>query len=197
MRRERAEDEGKLAALREGEGEQERLPIFEAEGAAEREEDDKFKQQDGGDEAGDRARFAADEGEVDARAHGDKKEAQEQALERLEIGLELRAVFTFREDHAGEESPERGRETHALHEQGDADHEQEGGGGEHLAQARRRDVTQERPEQETPRDDHRRDRREHDQAARPGRQARLTSGRAGRRPRAAKSRAAEGARGSG
>ena len=53
-------------------------------------------------------KIAAQEGEIDPRTDGDEEEAQEQALERLHIGLEL--VFEFRacQDNAGDKGPKRG-----------------------------------------------------------------------------------------
>ena len=38
-----------------------------------------------------------------------KKRPEEQAFERLDVRLELHAIFTLGQDHAGDESPECGR----------------------------------------------------------------------------------------
>ena len=58
---------------------------------------------------------------------------------------------------------ERGREPDLLHEQRDADDEQQRGRREHLAQAGRRDVAQDRRQQKPAASDDGRDRRQHEQ----------------------------------
>ena len=82
--------------------------------------------------------LAADQPEVDLRADRDEEQAEQQPLERLDVGLELVAVLAVGEHHAGEERAERGRQPDLLHEQRDADHDQQRGGGERLAQPGRR-----------------------------------------------------------
>ena len=52
-------------------------------------------------------RARADQAEVDLRADRDEEQAEQQALERLDVGLELVAVLAVGEHHAGEERAER------------------------------------------------------------------------------------------
>ena len=66
-------------------------------------------------------------------ADGDEEQAEQQALERLDVGLELVAVLGVGEQHAGEEGAERHRQPGALHQQRGADHEQQRRRREHLA----------------------------------------------------------------
>ena len=137
------EHEGELAALGEREGEEVAVVGGEAEGVAEGEQDEEFDREQAGDEGEHRHGVGGDESEVDARADRDEEEAQEEALEGFEVGFELVAVFAVGEDHAREERAQRGGQADELHQQGDADDEAEGGGGEHLPQFRARDVAEE------------------------------------------------------
>jgi hypothetical protein len=41
--------------------------------------------------------------EVDAHAHGDEEQAQQQALEGLDVGFQLAPVLAFGQQHAGQE----------------------------------------------------------------------------------------------
>ena len=70
--------------------------------------------------------------EVDAHAHGDEEQAQQQALEGLDVGFQLAPVFAFRQQHAGQEGAQRHRQAHELHQRGDRHHQQQRGGGEDL-----------------------------------------------------------------
>ena len=89
------------------------------------------------------------------RAHADRheEEAQQQALERLDVGFELVPELGVGEQHAREERAERHRQADRFHDQRRADHDQQRGGGEHLAAAVARDELERRPRDEAAADD--------------------------------------------
>ena len=68
--------------------------------------------------------------EVRGHADGHEEQAQQQALERLDVGLELVPVLAVGEQHAAEEGAEGGGEVEALGHQGSADHQRKREGGE-------------------------------------------------------------------
>ena len=59
-------------------------------------------------------RLAREQAEVDRHADRDEEEAHQQALERLDVGLERVAILGAREQHAGEERAERHRHAGEL-----------------------------------------------------------------------------------
>ena len=79
------------------------------------------------------------------------------------------AEFRAREEHAREEGAERHRQAGSRHQLGDADDEEEGEGGEELAQVRARDEAKRRCGEVAPDDDHARDRGRGDPEAHPQR----------------------------
>ena len=160
LRRERAEDERELAALREREGEEKALAGFQPKCPRQSQKDRELQRQQTEHKQRDRARLPHDEREIDARAHRDKKETEQQTFEGLDIGFELVPILAIRENDAREEGAERRGKADLLHQERDPDHEQKCGGGKHLAQMRGGDVTQEWPEQKTSRKNHARDRGE-------------------------------------
>ncbi len=100
------------------------------------------------DQAEDQQRLFEQQAEIHAHAHGDEKQAQQQALERLDRGLDFVAVLRIGQQHAGEEGAERHGQARALEAPGDAQHQQQREGGEDLALARARDVAEHRPREE-------------------------------------------------
>ena len=86
-----------------------------------------------------------------------KNSAEQQAAERLDVGLELVAVVRFREQHAGEKRAERHRHADDVHQQRGAEHDQQRGGGHHLARAGPGEQAEERIEQVAPGEHQRRD----------------------------------------
>ncbi len=85
--------------------------------------------------------------EVDPRAHRHKEQAEQQAFERLYVCLQLMAIFAVGQHHPGEEGAESGRKPHRLHQHGDGDHQQQGGGDEDLPHMGLGDGTKHRPHQ--------------------------------------------------
>ena len=84
------------------------------------------------------------QGQIQPRPDGDEEETQEQAAERLDVGLELAAELAFRQHHACQEGAERRGEPDQLHQGRDRDHQQQGRGGEDFPQARGGDEAEER-----------------------------------------------------
>ena len=70
-----------------------------------------------------------------------KNKPEQQALERLDVGLEFVAELGIGEQHAGEKRAERHRQADFLHDQRGADHQQQRRRGEHFAAAVARDRT--------------------------------------------------------
>jgi len=57
---------------------------------------------------GDRTRLAEHARQVDAHAHGHEEQAQQQALEGLDLGLEFVPEFRVGQQHAGQERAQAG-----------------------------------------------------------------------------------------
>ena len=148
-RGEREHDERELAALREDRGERDRLRVVVARDAAR----DRI-QQHGLDDAAaptqqhaDELRLAHDHLDVERHADADEEQPEQQALERLDLRLDLVAVFRVGEQHAGEERAERHRDAGELHQPRGADHDQQRRRGEHLGRARARGRAEHRAQQ--------------------------------------------------
>ena len=76
-------------------------------------------------DGGDHERPVQHDREVDRHADGDEEEAEQQALERFDVGLEFAPVFALGKQHAGEEGTERHRQADRLHQRGRRDHQQQ------------------------------------------------------------------------
>ena len=61
-----------------------------------------------------------------------KKKPEQQALERLDVGLQFVAVLDLRQQHAGHEGAERHRQPGGVGQRRGADDGQQRQGGEHL-----------------------------------------------------------------
>jgi hypothetical protein len=86
--------------------------------------------------------------EVDAHAHGDEKQPEQQALERLDVGLQLAPVLAVGQQHTGQEGPQRHRQAQPLHQHRDAHHQQQRGRGEDLRRFAEGDPAQRRAQQQ-------------------------------------------------
>jgi hypothetical protein len=63
-------------------------------------------------------------------AHRNEEQSQKQALERLDIGFQFAPVFAFCQQHTGQEGAQCHGQTHALHQSGNTNHQQQRGGSE-------------------------------------------------------------------
>ena len=79
-----------------------------------------------------------------------KEQPEQDAAERLDIGLELVAKRTLRQEHAGEECAHGHRQAAEVHRQRRAKDNQQGGRGHHLARAGLGENAKHRIEQEAP-----------------------------------------------
>ena len=118
-------------------------------------------------------RLIDEQPQVDGHADGGEEQPEQQALERLDVGLELVAVGRFSQQRAGDEGAERGRNARLLHEDGDADDGQQRGRRHRLLDACQRDEPQEMIEHEVAGDD---DDRDEAEALRAGEQIHLRRG---------------------
>ena len=79
------------------------------------------------DQAGERqqnpVQMRPDRPEIDRHADGDKEDAEQQALERLEIDLDLMPVFAFAEQSAGDEGAKRNRQSRRAGRGRNPDHD--------------------------------------------------------------------------
>ncbi len=167
--RERHQHEPELASLRERQGEKDQVPAAHLEGTPEQVEDRALQQHHRHGQPDDGARRAQQYLEVDARAHGDEEEPQQQALEGLDVGFQLVPELAVGQHDTGEERPQSRREAHEHHKERDAGDDQQGERGVHLAQARGVDEAEERADQV--------DARQNDQDHRPYRDERDAPGR--------------------
>ena len=127
--------EGKLAPLRQQQGEHGPLLIRHAchfgQGVDHHRLQGQKTQQDACHEPG----RAHEHAKVNAHAHRDEEQAQQQALEGLDVGFQLAAVFAVGQQHPGQKSPERHRQAHHHHQIRNAHHQQQRGGGEDFRRA--------------------------------------------------------------
>ena len=110
--------------------------------------------QQGGHAGGDQPRLGGHAGQVDAHAHGDEEQAQQQPLERLDLRFQLVAEFRIGQQHAGQERAQARAQPGLLHEPGIAQHHQQRAGGEHLGHAGARDRAEQVAQHEAPAQHH-------------------------------------------
>ena len=73
--------------------------------------------------------------EIGRHSDRDEEQAEEQSLERLDVGLEFVAEFAVREQYAGQEGAQRQGQAHLAHEQRRGDDDQQAGCREGLGDA--------------------------------------------------------------
>jgi hypothetical protein len=168
--REGQQHEGELAALGQGGGDGGRAPGRGAEQPGQAEQDQELQRHQAQHQADQHQGLAGHQLQVDAGPDGDEEQAQQQAPERLDVGLQLAAELALGQHHPGQEGAEGGRQADGLHDAGHPDHDQQGGGGEDLAQAGLGDEAEDRPHQIAAAADHGAHGGEHRQALGPGRQ---------------------------
>ena len=154
---ERNEHEGELAGRGQDRAGAQRVGTPHA-GDAKQQPDDRGLQHRHGDGGGeDEPEILAHHRHVDGHADAHEEQRQQQAAERLDVGLEFMPVVRLGEQHAGQERAERHRHAGLLHQQRGAQHHQQRRGGHHLARAGLRQQPEERIEQIAAGDDDHRD----------------------------------------
>ena len=124
--------EGKLSALGDGEREVDRRAVAVAPQPCDDIEHQGLGRHQAKRQSNQQKRLLYDQAQIDRHADGDEEQAQQQALERLDVGFQFVAVFRIGQQHAGEKRAQRHRQAGLLHEQGGAHHHQQGGGDEHF-----------------------------------------------------------------
>ena len=106
-------------------------------------------------------RSRRDHEDIDRHADRDEEQADEQALERLDIDADLVAILGLRQHQAGEKRAKRHRQTGGLGGDRGADDHQQHRGQEHVGAARRADEAEQRTDDQSAdhHDCHRGDRR--------------------------------------
>ena len=149
-------DEGEFAALRQQQRKEQLLAAGNIEKLRQHIQQADFHHQQARHQGKDQQGLGAQHAEIDGHAHGDEKQAQQQALERLQVADQLMAVFGIGQQHARHEGAQRHRQTHRFHQHANGDHQQQGKGREDFAQVRLGDEAQDGVDQEAPADHQRR-----------------------------------------
>ena len=127
--------EAELTALRQDKCEVARTAHRQSEGAPKAVEHDELDGEQREHQRQDLNRLGAQQSEIDGHADRHEEQPHEQTLERLDVGLDLVPILGVGQQHAGDECPERHRQTGHLHDQRRDDHHHEAGGGEDLVTA--------------------------------------------------------------
>ncbi len=109
LNREGDQHESEFAALREGESKEQAVRQGKAEQARQAEEHRDFHRDQREDETGDEQRISRQQPEIDAGAHRDEEQAEQQPLERLDVAFQLMPEFAVGQHDSGEERAECGR----------------------------------------------------------------------------------------
>ncbi|KAG1200456.1 hypothetical protein G6F35_012370 [Rhizopus arrhizus] len=133
---------------------QQRLPRTEPCDTPDHVQQAELDHQQDADACSDQPRFGGDAVEVDAHAHRNEEQAQQQPLERLDLCFQFVPELRIGQQHAGQEGAEAGAEARFLHEPGGAQHHQQGGGGEHLRAAGARNDAEHPAQHRPPAQDH-------------------------------------------
>jgi len=144
------DDEGEFAALSQQQAGFERGMAGQAEGKAEARRDNRLHKEQAEHGQGNPHRLVADHPPVDAHADGHEEQSQHQALEGLQIDLDLVAVFRFGQQQAGKKGAERHGQAGIAGDRGDADDGQQHRRHEHLGAAGLRDQAQGRAQDQPP-----------------------------------------------
>ena len=129
-----------------------------------------------GDAGRDGLPVAGDHAQVQRHADRQEEQAEQDAAERLDVGLELVPKRRLGQQHAGDEGAHRHRQPAPLHEQRGTQHDQQRRSRHDIPAAERRDDPEQRVEGPAPHADQARKRRNRDQHREPGRPRRLHVG---------------------
>jgi hypothetical protein len=113
--------------------------------------------------------FLGDDRQVERHSHAQEEQPEQQAAERLDVGLELVAEGGFRQQHSGHERAHGHRQTRRLHHDRGAEHHEQRACGHHLARTRPGEHAEQRIEQPAAGGDHGGDRSEGDERTQPWR----------------------------
>ena len=163
-RGEREHDECEFTALREDRRQRDRLRVVLARGdARDRVEHDRLQHQQCREQAADQLWLAHQPLDVERHADTDEEEAEQEALERLDLRFDLVAVFGVGEQHAGDERAERHRDADQIHDPCRADDDEQCGRREYFRRGGARGRAEHRPQKVTAADDDHRNRDDHAQ----------------------------------
>lgn len=155
-------DEGELAAGRQDHAQAQRRGLVEAAGNASDEVQHRRLQ---GDQQHGQAehhpRRLEQQADIRAHPHADEEQAEQQALERLDLRLQFVAVLRVGQQQAGEEGTEGHGHAGQLHQQRGTHHHQQRGGGGHVLQLGLGDDAKHRAQQVAATDHHRGDAADH------------------------------------
>lgn len=112
--------------------------------------------------------FTRHRGQVQRHADAQEEQAQEDAAERLDLGLQLMAEGGLGQQHAGQEGAHGHRQAAQFHQQRRAQHHQQRGGGHHFAGMRGRQQAEQGVEQPAPGRQQRQDATDGDGRLQPG-----------------------------
>ncbi|MNX50812.1 hypothetical protein D3C86_814540 [compost metagenome] len=169
----REQHEGELPPLCQRQGEGPTLARRDANDQAEHHQHPPFQEHQPYHQGWNEQGMGGKEAKIDASPHRHEEEAEQQPLERLYVRLQLVAILAVRQHHAGEEGAKGGGEPHRLHQHGDGDHQQQGGGDEDLPHVGLGYGTEHRPHQVVAAQHYAGDGGDHQQAVLPARQIRI------------------------
>ena len=146
--------EGELAALRECHGRTADGPPVRRVDARDGAQTQHLDEHETDGEAENGERRLDHESDVDGHADRHEEQAEKQALEGIDIGLQLVPVLGLGEQHARQERAERHREADKIHQQRHTDDREEGRGREDLVGAELRHQPQDVAQQIVSAEDH-------------------------------------------
>ena len=147
------QDEGELAALRQQQCHGEPAAKVQPRDGREPEDDHGLEHDQSREQTKDHQRLTEQGVEIDLCTDGDEEQAEQQALEGLNIALQLVAVFAVGQHNAGDEGAQRRRQANGPHQEGDANDDQQRNGGEQLADMGAGDDPEQRADGVTPAED--------------------------------------------
>ena len=125
----------------------------QANGPAQKADDDRLPDQQAGDDAEDRQPLGDDHPEIDHHADRHEEQAEKQPAKRPDIGLDLMPVLGLGEQQSGEEGAQRHGEADQGEDPARTQYDQQGGGNEQLGAAGRGDQPVDRPQHQPAGDD--------------------------------------------
>ncbi len=127
------QNEREFTSLGQGNGKQQAFGDRHFENFRDDEQGDGFDHDQTGNQPADHPELIADERKIEAGSDGDEKDAQQQSLERLDVALQLVAVFAVGQHHTGDEGAQGRGQTDCGHQHGDADDQGQGCGDKHFS----------------------------------------------------------------